>query len=247
MRNTSYFISDLHLSNKDKSISDRFKAFVDQQLINAERLYILGDLFEYWVGDDGVDLVGMLEIIELLSSLSEAGIEGYFVAGNRDFLVGDAFSKTTGFQILPDFSLIDLYGQSTLILHGDALCTDDIVHQEFRDKIMLNKAWHSEVLNKPLEERVALANQMRGSSNSHKMTLSDAIMDVNEETVKNTFVDFEVQQLIHGHTHRPKRHEYHITLNGSQQSSCERIVLGDWYAQTSYIRANKHGIELINE
>jgi len=236
MRNSTYFISDLHLSKSDTAITERFNAFVTKHLDDAEKLYILGDLFEYWVGDDGTAVVGMEDIIATLKEITSTGIKGYFVAGNRDFLVGKLFEKMTGFTVLPDFSIIDLYGEKTLILHGDALCSDDHVHQEFRQGIMLNSDWHQQVLSKSIEERIELARQIRGTSNDHKMTLSDQIMDVNEDTVVETFSEFAVKQIIHGHTHRPKRHSY--------QDNKERIVLGDWYSKTSYIKANAHRCEL---
>jgi len=125
MRHKTYFISDLHLSAQDSAISERFKTFIDTQLIDAEALYILGDLFEYWIGDDGAAVVGMEESIALLKQMSSSGVKGFFVAGNRDFLVGKQFEETTGFTVLPDYSLIDLYGEKTLILHGDGLCSDE--------------------------------------------------------------------------------------------------------------------------
>jgi len=183
MRNSTYFISDLHLSKTDTAITERFNDFIAKHLDDAEELYILGDLFEYWIGDDGTAVVGMEDIISTLKEVTNSGVKGYFVAGNRDFLVGGLFEKMTGFTVLPDFSIIDLYGEKTLILHGDALCSDDHVHQEFRQNIMLNTEWHKQALSISIEERIELAKKMRGTSNDHKMTLSDQIMDVNEDTV----------------------------------------------------------------
>jgi len=237
MRNNTYFISDLHLSKSDTAITERFNTFVANHLDDAEELYILGDLFEYWIGDDGATVVGMEDIISTLKEITSTGVKGYFVAGNRDFLVGEMFEQMTGFTVLPDFSIIDLYGHKTLILHGDALCSDDHVHQEFRQDIMLNSDWHKQVLSKSIEERIELARQIRGTSNDHKMTLSDQIMDVNEDTVEETFSEFSLKQIIHGHTHRPKRHSY--------QGDKERIVLGDWYSKTSYLKANACSFELV--
>lgn len=232
----TYFISDLHLAANAPAISQRFADFLQHDIQDADSLYILGDLFEYWIGDDAAAAVGMQPVLEQLQQLTQQGIKGYFIAGNRDFLVNKTFAATTGFSILADFSIIDLYGTPTLLLHGDALCTDDTKHQTFREQIMTNTAWHAMALEKSIEERIAIAEQLRGMSAEHKMSVSDAIMDVNADSVVKAFEQYGVKHMIHGHTHRPNIHQHQIS-----SGSAERIVLGDWYTQHSFLRVDEQG------
>lgn len=232
----TYFISDLHLAAQAPEITQRFVDFLDNDIKDATTLYILGDLFEYWIGDDAAAIVGMAPILEKLKALTQAGLKGYFIAGNRDFLVGESFTEQSGFEVLNDFTVVDLYGTKTLLLHGDALCTDDEKHLMFRQQIMTNKDWHAMALQKSIEERIAIAKEMRSMSADHKDTLSDSIMDVNEQSVINAFEEHQVINMIHGHTHRPKIHE-HTTARGT----AERIVLGDWYTQLSYLKIDENG------
>jgi len=178
----------------------------------------------------------MSPILTKLRALTDSGVQGYFIAGNRDFLVGQRFTEQTGFEILTDFTVIDLYGTPTLLLHGDALCTDDEKHQLFRQQIMTNKEWHSTALQKPVSERIAIAKEMRSMSADHKESISDAIMDVNEQSVIAAFEQHQVKNMIHGHTHRPKIHQHQ-----TQQGTAERIVLGDWYEQLSYLKVGENG------
>lgn len=227
----TYFISDLHLAAQATEISQRFINFLNTDIEDAKALYILGDLFEYWIGDDAAEVVEMSPILEKLKTLSDRGIQGYFLAGNRDFLIGQRFSDQTGFKILDDFTVISLYDIPTLLLHGDALCTDDKKHQLFRQQIMTNKDWHESALQKPVEERISIAKEMRSMSNDYKKTLDDSIMDVNKESVINAFRQYKVQHMIHGHTHRPNIHQHKTPLGNAQ-----RIVLGDWYTQLSYLK-----------
>lgn len=236
-----YFISDLHLAMNTPAIGERFQQFLAQELGDAQSLYILGDLFEYWIGDDAVEQVGMTAAIQALKNITDSGIDGYFIAGNRDFLVGKHFAEITGFKVLEDGVVVDLFGTPTVLLHGDALCTDDIKHQQFRQQMMTNADWHKMALAKPIEERIAIAKQMRGLSAEHKMTLADSIMDVNDSAVTSMLEEKGVTQMIHGHTHRPNIHDYQTSAGPAQ-----RFVLGDWYEQQSFIRVDQQGCQLSN-
>ena len=235
------FISDLHLSAKDPEISQRFEQYLSSELSGVDTLYILGDLFEYWIGDDAAAMLGMQAVLDALKGLTDNGIKGYFLAGNRDFLVGDLFAKHTGFTILEDESIIEINGEKTLVLHGDSLCTDDHLHQQFRQQMMCNKAFHQHALSLSIEERIATAEKMRGMSAEHKSEISDEIMDVNTDAVVQLFEKHQVTRMIHGHTHRPAIHS-HTTNTGT----AERIVLGDWYTQSSFLLHDKNGFSLSN-
>ncbi|MGH1426451.1 MAG: UDP-2,3-diacylglucosamine diphosphatase [Arenicella sp.] len=235
------FISDLHLSAKAPDISQRFQQYLLNELSGVDTLYILGDLFEYWIGDDAASMLGMEPVLDALKILTDNGIKGYFLAGNRDFLVGDVFAKHTGFTILEDESIIELNGEKVLILHGDSLCTDDHLHQQFRQQMMCNKAFHQHALSLSIEERIATAEKMRGMSAEHKSEISDEIMDVNADAVVQLFEKHQVTRMIHGHTHRPAIHK-HATNTGN----AERIVLGDWYTQSSFLLHNENGFTLSN-
>lgn len=235
------FISDLHLSAKAPDISKRFQEYLANDLVGVETLYILGDLFEYWIGDDAASLLSMQPVLEALQQLTKAGIKGYILVGNRDFLIGKKFAQMTGFDILADESIINLGGEQVLILHGDALCTDDHLHQKFRKEMMCNPEFHQYALSLSIEERIAKAEQLRGMSTEHKSEISMEIMDVNENAVINLFEKKGVTRMIHGHTHRPNIHS-HVTKNGQ----AERIVLGDWYTQSSFLIHNEQGYQLSN-
>ena len=165
------FISDLHLTDKRPEITRAFLAFLEGEARSAERLYLLGDLFEYWIGDDAAQLLGAEPVLESMRQLAEK-LPCYFIAGNRDFLTGEQFSRMSGFEILPDETIIDLYGIPTLILHGDSLCTDDVEHQHFREQIVTNSVWRSEFLSLPIAERIEQARQARMQSNEHKSEVS---------------------------------------------------------------------------
>ena len=235
------FISDLHLAAKAPDISKRFQDYLANDLLGVETLYILGDLFEYWIGDDAAEVLGMQTILEALQNLTKTGIKGYFIAGNRDFLIGETFAQMTGFEILADESVITLGDENVLILHGDSLCTDDHLHQQFRAEMMCNPAFHQQALSLSVEQRIAKAEQLRGMSAEHKSEISMQIMDVNEDSVIKLFEQTGVCRMIHGHTHRPAIHS-HSTKNGQ----AERIVLGDWYTQNSFLIHDQQGYRLSN-
>ena len=238
MSNT-FFIADLHLCPQRPDTNDLFEEFINNIFLSqGETLYILGDLFEYWIGDDGAEKLGYSTQLELLSNLVDKGKQIYFMHGNRDFLVGADFSASTGIKILDDPTQIELADKTCLLKHGDDLCTDDIEHQKFR-QMTRNPSWQNSVLSKSIEERLALASQLRQmSGSSYKPS---EIMDVNEHAIEQTFVDSNVEILIHGHTHRPATHDY--LINGDKK---QRIVLGDWHKGISYLRVDEE-FELVHQ
>jgi UDP-2,3-diacylglucosamine hydrolase len=231
----SLFISDLHLCDSRPHITQAFHAFLEKTAVKANALYILGDLFEYWAGDDVIKTDALIANIHALRSLAN-NTSVFFMHGNRDFLIAEGFEKATGISILPDPSLIVLYGKSVLLSHGDALCTDDIAYQKFRTEVR-SEAWKSQFLTQPLAARVAYIEQLRAKSEQAKSTKSMQIMDVNAIAVENLLREFDYPPIfIHGHTHRPKKHIH--KLDGK---TCERWVLGDWYEQGSYLKLDKNG------
>ncbi|MCL4128545.1 UNVERIFIED_CONTAM: hypothetical protein GTU68_056491 [Idotea baltica] len=239
----NYFISDLHLTNERPEVIQAFVSFLNNQATTAERVYLLGDLFEFWIGDDAASLLGVDSILAEMKKLSQK-VECYFIAGNRDFLVGESFTEQTGFKILPDETVIDLYGKPTLILHGDSLCTDDKPHQQFREQMVTNLAWRESFLALDIPSRIEQAKQARMQSQQHKSAISMEIMDVTNESVVTAFQQHDVQQMIHGHTHRQNEHNY--TLNEGNEAV--RYVLGDWHETNSVLTAYDDGsITISNE
>ena len=237
----SYVISDLHLTPERPAITAALLKFLENQAGQAERLYILGDLFEYWIGDDAVSLVGAEPILQAMQQVSQQ-VPCYFIAGNRDFLVGPDFSRSSGFEILADESVVDLYGIPTLLLHGDSLCTDDVAHQQFRSAMVTNSAWREGFLQLSIPERIAAAKQARMQSNQHKSEITMEIMDVTEQAVVDTFAKYQVSQMIHGHTHRQNTHQYRLN-----DQLLSRYVLGDWGATSSIMKVDSSGISIDNE
>ncbi len=234
---STLFISDLHLSEQRPAIGEAFIGFLEGEAREAEALYILGDLFEAWLGDDMV-LPAYAQAIEAMHRLADAGVPLYVMHGNRDFLLGEAFTAMSGATLLAEPHVVDLYGTPTLLLHGDTLCTDDVEYQRFRAMVR-NPDWQADVLAKSPEERLALARQFREMSMAEMAGKSEAIMDVNPEAVKSAFREAGVRQLIHGHTHRPAIHD--LELDGQP---ARRIVLGDWYAQGSVLECDPEGCRL---
>lgn len=225
----SLFISDLHLHPDHPEGMRLFEDFINEHAKQADRLFMLGDLFEYWLGDDAVEFSGYRPVMDALSSLSSLNTKCLFMHGNRDFLVGRDFATSCGSRLLPDPSVFDLDGHDVLLSHGDLLCTDDYEHQAFR-KQTRDKAWQNSLLDQSLEERDALARQLRMGSEEGKQLKPEAIMDVNQTTVEQQMQAHGVQILIHGHTHRPAIHDF--TLDNQP---VHRIVLGDWYEHGSYL------------
>ncbi len=235
---TVKFIADLHLRSEQPEIVHLFIKFLHEQSQDQElhALYILGDLFEAWIGDDFVP-PGADSVIAALSQLSRSGTNVYFMHGNRDFLVGSEFAAKTGCRLLPEYHVIDLHGTPTLLMHGDLLCTDDLEYMKFRN-LVRDPQWQQAFLAKPVAERIAIAQAARKESQHKTSHLAYEIMDVNQETVVQTMTKWQVPQLIHGHTHRPAMHE--IRINGSP---AKRIVLGDWYEQGSVLVCHRNGCE----
>ena len=232
----SLFISDLHLCASRPAITKAFIQFLKKTAINAEKLFILGDLFEYWAGDDDLLHTDHADIIQAIKALGDAGTEVFFIHGNRDFLIGEQFSKAASIHLLPDPSEIKLYGKRILISHGDELCTDDTCYQAFRAQVR-SPTWQAEFLSHPLTARKAQIEALRLQSEQEKSHKSLAIMDVNSDAVSALLRQHEYPKLfIHGHTHRPNTHI--IEIDGHQ---CQRIVLGDWYEQGSCLRLDKNG------
>ena len=218
---TTLFVADLHLSAERPAVTDRFLAFLRTRAAGADALYILGDLFEAWVGDDCIPD----EYEPVLAALNEAtgaGLPVYLQHGNRDFLVGNGFAERTGCGLLPEAVVVDLYGTPTLLLHGDTLCTDDRPYQEMRARFR-DPAWIEAFLAKPPEERIAFARQLRETSRDATADKAEAIMDVNAGAVAAAAREYGVGRIVHGHTHRPDRHRH--TVDGRE---VERFVLAAW-------------------
>ena len=194
------FVSDLHLEAKRRPITDRFLRLLEQRASKADALYILGDLFEVWIGDDGADAHDR-EIRDRLKRLADLGVPIYLLLGNRDFLLGNEYLFDAGMKPIPDPTTIDLYGTRTLLMHGDSLCTDDAAYMAFRH-IARGTAWRDEFLSKPLEERRRIAHGLRKSSEKQKREKPVEIMDVNPMAARTTFTTAQVRRIIHGHTHR---------------------------------------------
>jgi len=234
------FISDLHLSEKTPTLAHHFVKLLSDQAKQCESVYILGDLFEVWLGDDAITAQHQA-ILAAIQQLTDNGSSVYFMHGNRDFLIGERFAALTGCQLLAETSVIDLYGVATLLIHGDQLCTDDLDYQAFRQQVR-NPLWQTQFLKKTIEERIHLAQAARAESHKETSQKSDDIMDANHDAIINAFKTHHVNQLIHGHTHRPNVHYYDI--NGKKTM---RIVLGDWRSQASTLLVEPHHFTLNDE
>jgi len=230
------FVSDLHLDQKRPHIIAAFCRFLES-ITNIDALYILGDLFEYWIGDDD-PAIGLEPVISALQNLSNANVPIYFIHGNRDFLIGEKFSQQTHCKILAEENVIDLYGTPTLIMHGDTLCTDDIAYQNYRAKIR-NKWVQKVLLLLSQKQRLKLAEKLRNKSINATQEKHEDIMDVNQQSVEQVMHKHNVSYLIHGHTHRPAVHEFNIN-----EQKYKRIVLGDWYDQGSVLVCTPEAMQL---
>ena len=235
---TTLFVSDLHLDPARPEITALFLRFLQREAASADALYILGDLFEAWVGDDDPSSTGQ-QVADGLRRLADAGVPVYFVHGNRDFLVGQDYAGRAGMRILPDPAVVSLYGEPVLVMHGDLLCTDDHAYQAFRAQTR-DPHWQAMFLAQPLAARQAFAAQARQASMSRQQDMIDgdrasfeAVTDVNPQAVEATLARFGVATLVHGHTHRPAMHAVRI---GDREG--RRIVLGDWYEQGSVLRVS---------
>jgi UDP-2,3-diacylglucosamine hydrolase len=228
---TTLFISDLHLDPKRPNIVRAFLSFLQDEAQQADALYILGDFFEAWIGDDEDDPF-YPPILNALKTLTSDSTPCYIMRGNRDFLIGQDFCQQTGCQLLDDPCLIDLYGKPVLLMHGDSLCTRDEGYMNLRAQIR-NGQWQKDFLSKSLNERRAIAQQLRNASKEASQYKASDIMDVTPEEVTNIMAEYDVGLLIHGHTHRPAIH--------SLDDDKKRIVLGDWYTEGWMLRYSNNG------
>ena len=237
-------ISDLHLSDERPSITDRFVEFLGREATGSRGLYILGDLFDYWVGDDelnaddGAPLAR--RVASALEALARTGTPVYVMQGNRDFLLGSSFFSACGALALPDPTVTEIGGVKTLLMHGDTLCTDDRDYMAWRHTAR-SPSWQAEFLAAPIGERRARSRALRAESETRKRTKSAEIMDVNQQAVVEVFRRHGVTRLIHGHTHRPGRHE--LNLEGRR---CERWVLPAWFEGGGYLRAEDGEARLVS-
>jgi UDP-2,3-diacylglucosamine hydrolase len=226
---STLFISDLHLTEERPEANERFISLLEEQARRAEALYILGDFFEYWIGDDDLGEPFNAVIAGLLKDLTQRGVAVYLMHGNRDFLIGEGFSAATGAKLLPDPTVTEINGVKTLLVHGDTLCTDDVEYQAWRRKAR-DPAFQAEFLAKPLDERRKAVHQMREKSRQVVQEKTAEIMDVNDDAVRDAMRAHGVRRLSHGHTHRPGRHR--VDLGGAEG---ERWVLPDWYGRGGYL------------
>ncbi len=236
---TTYFIADLHLAQNRPDITACFLCFLKNEAINAEKLYILGDLFEAWIGDDDESDLNNA-VATALTQLSDNGTEIFYIHGNRDFLIGQRYAKKSSMTLLPEVALINLYGQNTIIMHGDTLCTRDIDYQKFRKKSH-SWWWQGIVKNLPLFIRKQIAGNYLKKSKAATALKAEDIMDVTPSEVTLCLEEFNSQLMIHGHTHRPAIHD--ITANNK---AAKRIVLGDWYEQGAWLKVTSKEMILQN-
>lgn len=217
---TTCFISDLHLCAERPETNAAFFEFMQTTGRDVESLYVLGDLFEYWIGDDQLDHDPLArEVVAAFATNAAQGTAQWFMHGNRDFLIGERFAREARMSLLPDPTVIELGGERILLMHGDTLCTDDAAYQTFRKQVR-NRDWQRDFLAKPYAEREAIALSLRSKSNVEKSMKTEAIMDVSISAVERAFVEHSCSVLVHGHTHRPATH---------QHGSCVRQVLPDWH------------------
>jgi UDP-2,3-diacylglucosamine hydrolase len=233
----TFFVADLHLTDERPVATGRFFRFLQEEAAGADALYILGDLFEAWVGDDHDEQVAR-DTAQQLKSLVEAGTPVFFMHGNRDFMLASRYAARCGMTLLADPARIDLYGTPTLLMHGDTLCTDDLAYQAFRRRVR-HPLMLSLVRRLPFAWRRRLAHQARAGSEAAKAGKAADIMDVNADAVVRTLREHQVRRLIHGHTHRPAQHVH--TVDGHD---CERWVLPDWYARWGYVVCDAAGCAL---
>ena len=232
---STLFISDLHLDASRPHITRLFLEFLETEAVQADALYILGDLFEAWIGDDASDEVGD-QVANALARLHERSVACFYIHGNRDFLLGDAYARRARMTLLPDPSVIEIEGERVLLMHGDTLCTDDVPYQTFRTQTRDSK-WQRAFLARPVSERQQFAEQARAESKRYTRSVVDAITDVNQDSVSTALQEHGVLVLIHGHTHRPAIHDV-------AKPSTKRVVLGDWYEQGSLLSVHNRDFDL---
>lgn len=239
MNDCVHFLSDLHLSDSKPEITEAFvDRYLRQMADRASAIYMLGDLFDTWVGDDDAS-DPIPQVRDALKHVESKSTQLYAIVGNRDFLMGDQFSHDFQVTLLPDHHVMDLFGVPTLLMHGDLLCTDDVTYQQFR-QMSHQVAWRQQFLSQSLEARKTLVQNYRMESTQHKDSLEESIMDVNDDAVIETMKQFGVKRLIHGHTHRPAFHEFTI-----DDQAAERIVLAEWTNQGSVLEWTQTGPRII--
>ena len=231
-----FFISDLHLEQNKPHLTKAFENFINSKVNSHDELFILGDFFEQWIGDDNEDnfIKGIKNILKLKTA---EGLKIYFMHGNRDFLIGDKFCKDVGAKLLKDPFIFNLNGKKIMLMHGDSLCTDDKDYQEFRN-LVRNKDWQKDFLSKDLKERKEVAKSLREISSLENKTKDEAIMDVNQDEVLRIIENHSIDVLIHGHTHRPYIHD---------ENGVPRMVLGDWGDFLWFIENSKGNLNLVKE
>ena len=231
-----FFISDLHLEQNKPHLTKAFENFINSKVNSHDELFILGDFFEQWIGDDNEDnfIKGIKNILKLKTA---EGLKIYFMHGNRDFLIGDKFCKDVGAKLLKDPFIFNLNGKKIMLMHGDSLCTDDKDYQGFRN-LVRNKDWQKDFLSKDLKERKEVAKSLREISSLENKTKDEAIMDVNQDEVLRIIENHSIDVLIHGHTHRPYIHD---------ENGVPRMVLGDWGDFLWFIESSKGDLNLVKE
>jgi UDP-2,3-diacylglucosamine hydrolase len=234
---TTLFISDLHLHAAEPAAVQAFYDFLNERALGAKALYILGDFFDAWIGDDDDEPLGH-EVAAKLRELANNGVDIYLMPGNRDFVLGDVFAARAGATMLTDPTVIDLYGQTTVLLHGDSLCTRDQAYMALRAQLR-SPEWQAQALAQPLQVRRAMAEQLRAKSKTMNSSKPEDIMDVTPEAVIELLRENNASLMIHGHTHRPERHP--LTVD---KQPAERIVLGDWHDNAWCLVANEDALTL---
>ncbi len=236
---TTLFISDLHVDSNCPQVTQQFLSLLTHEARDAEALYILGDLFESWIGDDAADS-DQSAALAGIKALTDSGVPCFVMHGNRDFLLGAKFCALSGARLLADPVIVTLYGERILLMHGDALCTDDGAYQRLRATVR-DAGWQAQFLELSIAARRSLAGAARAGSQAHTAAMSYSITDVNADTVAAAISAAGVATLLHGHTHRPAIHP--LTVDGR---ACTRIVLGDWHTQGSVLRWDRGGPELVS-
>ena len=226
-------ISDIHLSAQRPASISLFTDFMEKSGCLLESVYILGDLFDYWIGDDASEALGFSQVETALKRTTDSGTRVYFIAGNRDFLVGNAFAARTGVEILPDMTVLERDGHRIMLAHGDQFCIDDTEYLQARNQF-LDAKWQQQFLAKPIDERKAIALQLREQSERSKQDKPVEIMDVNPDEIKRVLETYNLDMIIHGHTHRPYVHA--IEHKGK---AYRRYVLGEWKNARSVIYGNQ--------
>lgn len=227
---STLFVSDVHLYPSHQGNRKAFLDFLNDETESVEKLYVLGDLFHCWIGDEACYLPYYKPVIEAFRRLTQSGIQIFLIVGNRDFLLGKGFEQESGVMLLPEHSTINLYGKNVLILHGDTLCSDDREYQKFRQMVRA-ESWRKEFLSKSVAERSRLCDEYSEQSDLSKSKKNMDIMDATPSAVEELMRKHDVLYLIHGHTHRPGKHEF--LLDGRV---AHRIVLGEWYQGTSFLK-----------